>query len=135
MATIENFDFLISDCSSLPNWINKLESDMLESLIGVFDESTKSLLIENGCEILANTDDLQDFIVTPSITTTIYLTMLRELEIEYLSRKRILVDNNKEERQLTLKCALGNDLPMFDVQIIDHKKLARLLNEVELYYF
>lgn len=135
MATIENFDFLISDCSSLPNWINKLESDMLESLIGVFDEATKSLLVENGCEILANTDDLQDFIVNPSITTTIYLTMLRELEIEYLSRKRILVDNNKQERQLTLKCALGNDLPMFDVQIIDHKKLARLLNEVELYYF
>ena len=135
MANIDNVDFLISDCSSLPNWIQNLESDMLEDLIGVFDEATKGLLVENGCEILANTEDLEDFNLTPSMTTTLYLNMLREIEIEYLSRKRILVDKNKPERQLTLKCVLGNDLPVFDIEIIDPKKLERVLNEVELHYF
>lgn len=133
---MENFDFLISDCSSLYNWISKLESDMLEDLIGGTDPQTKDLLVENGCEIIANTDNIESIPLTKDIEERIYQIMLKEIEIEYLVRKRVIIDHfTSKSRELTLSVAIGRSNLTYDVFISDLQRLDRIKQEVNLSYF
>lgn len=133
---MENFDFLISDCSSLYNWISKLESDMLEDLIGGTDPQTKDLLVENGCEIIANTDNIESIPLTKDIEERIYQIMLKEIEIEYLVRKRVIIDHfTSKSRELTLSVAIGRSKLTYDVFISDLQRLDRIKQEVNLSYF
>lgn len=133
---MENFDFLISDCSSLYNWISKLESDMLEDLIGRDDPQTKDLLVENGCEIIANTDNIESVPLTKDIEERIYQIMLKEIEIEYLVRKRVIIDHfTSKSRELTLSVAIGRSNLTYDVFISDLQRLDRIKQEVNLSYF
>lgn len=133
---MENFDFLISDCSSLYNWISKLESDMLEDLIGRTDPQTKDLLVENGCEIIANTDNIESIPLTKDIEERIYQIMLKEIEIEYLVRKRVIIDHfTSKSRELTLSVAIGRSNLTYDVFISDLQRLDRIKQEVNLSYF
>jgi len=133
---MENFDFLVSDCSSLYNWISKLESDMLEDLIGRPDPQTKDLLVENGCEIIANTDNIESVPLTKDIEERIYQIMLKEIEIEYLVRKRVIIDHfTSQSRNLTLSVAIGRSKLTYDVFISDLQRLDRIKQEVSLSYF
>lgn len=133
---MENFDFLVSDCSSLYNWISKLESDMLEDLIGRPDPQTKDLLVENGCEIIANTDNIESIPLTKDIEERIYQIMLKEIEIEYLVRKRVIIDHfTSKSRELTLSVAIGRSNLTYDVFISDLQRLDRIKQEVNLSYF
>lgn len=109
---------------------------MLEDLIGRTDPQTKDLLVENGCEIIANTDNIESIPLTKDIEERIYQIMLKEIEIEYLVRKRVIIDHfTSKSRELTLSVAIGRSNLTYDVFISDLQRLDRIKQEVNLSYF
>lgn len=109
---------------------------MLEDLIGGTDPQTKDLLVENGCEIIANTDNIESIPLTKDIEERIYQIMLKEIEIEYLVRKRVIIDHfTSKSRELTLSVAIGRSNLTYDVFISDLQRLDRIKQEVNLSYF
>lgn len=127
-------DFIIGNTDSLFLWIKSLDSDMLEDIIGDYSEDTRELIIENGCEILMSTEGITELPLNSNIEKTIYDFLVLELEIEYLCRKRVLIDNNKKQRGLTFRTLL-NTPQHYNVSMDNLKRLDRITNEVELIYF
>jgi len=127
---MEQFTYLIGVQGTLDQWLTSLEEEILEMLITSPDEE----LTENAQHLMMVELDVEEMEFNKSLLDKLLTMVSKEIELEYLTRKGYVIDNNIKTRACTLSNVLMGDR-VFDVQILKPDLLDSLAFSLNLQHF